>query len=56
MALFCNLCVNLRDFLCDVPKSTPPRNLLISLTLQKIAHLSIGNSKEFAEGIAEWRL
>jgi len=35
MALFSHLCVNLRDFLCGVPKSTPPRNPLISLTLLK---------------------
>jgi hypothetical protein len=56
MALFGNLCVNLRDFLCGVPKSTPPRKPLISLTLQKIAHLSIENSNDFPGGMSEWGL
>ena len=31
-----NLCVDLRDSLCDVPTGTPPRHPSIALTLHKI--------------------
>ncbi len=40
--LFRNLCVNLRSCLCGVPCS-PPRKILISLTLRKIARFQIRN-------------
>lgn len=36
--IFSNLCVRLRNRLCDVLHSTPPRNPFPSLTLLKIPH------------------
>jgi hypothetical protein len=41
MALFRNLCVNLRNYL--FPPWGGTRNSLISLSLRKIAHFCIGN-------------
>ena len=43
MAIFRNLCVNLRNYLCGVQLCTPPRNPLVSLTLRKFAYFYIGN-------------
>jgi len=41
IALFRNLCVNLRNYLFPLDGGT--RNFLISLTLRKIANFCIGN-------------